>query len=114
MDKQNRKQLVDAYKERKKVGGVCAIVCSANGRKLLQAAPDLPGAKNKYAFFTATGACPEIALTKDWAQFGRDAFSFDVLEELEQKPEQSTKEFREDLNALMEMWREKIGAEELY
>ncbi len=114
MDKQNRKSMVDAYKERVVVGGVWAVKNAKSGKLLLGADANLNGAKNKFGFFTATGVCPYLELSKDWEAFGKDAFAFEVLEEIRKKPEQSDREFKEDLETLREMWGERIGAAGLY
>jgi hypothetical protein len=46
-------------------------------------------------------------MLKDWKTFGKEAFSFEVLEELEKKESQSDREFKEDLATLLEIWNEK-------
>ncbi len=42
-----------------------------------------------------------------WLQFGADAFSFEVAEEIMKKDTQTEAEFSEDVNVLLEMWQEK-------
>ena len=114
MDKQSRRELVSGYKQREVIGGICAVTCSATGKSLLRAEPNLDGAQNRFCFFTSTGMCPDILLQRDWAQHGKDAFRFEELEMLEKKPQQSPAEFKDDLAALLELWREKLGADHLY
>lgn len=99
---------------RKEIGGVCAIKNTQNNKVLLLPAPDLQGCRNRFDFSQKTGGCVNIKLQNDWNKYGPQAFTFHVLEELEKKETQSAKEFKEDLKTLMELWREKFAAEELY
>lgn len=114
MEKQDKKQLIQAYKDRKIVGGVCGVKNAKNGKYLLEATNDINGSRNRLEFCKKTGSPLQMRIQKDWNEFGSDAFAFEVLEELEKKPEQTDKEFRDDLNTLLELWQEKLGPEQLY
>lgn len=113
-DKQRRKALSAAYKEKPAAGGVVAIVCAATGRRVIQATPDLQGMKNRFRFSVATGSCILGKLQADWNRLGADAFSLEVLEELSQKPDQDARSFRQDLQTLEALWREKYSPQQLY
>ena len=113
-EKQKRKSLTAAYKEKKAVGGVIAIVCAATGKRLVMSAPDLRGQQNRFSFAVATGSCVVPRLQNDWECFGAQSFSFEVLESLERQDDQDAIAFRRDLKTLEELWREKYPAEELY
>ncbi len=113
-DKQRRKALADAYKERPAAGGVVAILCTATGRRVIQAAPDLQGMKNRFRFSVQTGSCVLPKLQSDWSRLGAEAFTLEVLEELPQRPDQDARSYRRDLQALEELWREKTPPEQLY
>ncbi|XOQ49575.1 MAG: GIY-YIG nuclease family protein [Eubacteriales bacterium] len=114
MDKQNRKMLTAAYKERKIVGGIYAIVNSQNGKMLLLSTCDLQGSKNRFAFSKKTGFCINLKLTEDWRKYGNTAFDFTVLEELSKKETQTDKEFSDDVETLRELWAEKLQGKDLY
>lgn len=114
MDKKNRKELVQAYKERKIIGGVYAIKNTINGKMLLESAADLQGNKNRFEFSQKTDSCINIKLQKDWKELGGKAFVFDILETLEKKDTQTLKEFSDDIQVLEEMWAEKIDSDKLY
>lgn len=103
MEKQNRKELLGAYKERRVVGGVYAIRNTKNGKRLLGAAADLKGFRNRFGFAKQTGSGLSLKLKKDWETFGPDAFELEILEELEKKETQTTEEFSADLRALLEL-----------
>lgn len=53
-------------------------------------------------------------LSKDIRQFGIDAFSLEVLEVLETRPERTQAEIQDDLATLEELWREKLDTSRLY
>lgn len=106
--KDRRKELIRAYKERELLGGVYRIKNMANGRYLLSHAIDLQGSKNLFDFSVATGSAMQHKLTKDWKEFGAQAFAFEVLEELKSKPDQTLEEFAQDLELLEQLWREKL------
>jgi hypothetical protein len=108
-EKQSKKELIQQYKERPITGGVFRIVNTQTGRILLLAEPDLRGSKNRFDFSVLTGGCTYSALQRDWSDFGPKTFVFEILEEIEKKPDQTPKEFREDLDLLKELWQEKLG-----
>ena len=106
---ENKKALIHAYKTKKDIGGICKITNSKNGKILLFAAPDLVGAKNRFEFSCKTQSCFQLELKTDWQEFGPQAFSFEVVEELEKMPDQTNKEFRDDLKELLLMWQENVS-----
>jgi len=114
VEKQTRKEMQAAYKEHKVIGGICAIKNMANGKMLLSAVVDIQGYKNRFAFSKSTGGCVSTKLQKDWNEFGADAFTFEVLEELIKKETQTPKEFNDDIETLKEIWLEKLDLEMLY
>lgn len=106
--------MISAYKQRRVVGGVYDICCQATGRHWVKGDVDLAGAKNRFAFSAATGSCVAPAMAADWAEQGAGSFRFRVLEELEKKEGQSDREFRQDVETLEELWRERFAPEQLY
>ena len=56
----------------------------------------------------------EGTLQKDWRELGASAFTLAILEELEQKPQQSAAEFRDDLKTLETLWRANLDATKAY
>lgn len=108
MEKQCKREKILVYKERKIVGGVYCIKNTVNGKMLVQSAVDLHGAKNRFVFAQQTNYVPHFKLQEDWQTVGKDAFVFEVLEELEKKDEQNPKEFAEDVKTLEELWCDKL------
>ena len=103
MDASRKKELVNTYKQRDIAGGVYAIVCSPTGNRLLDAAVDLAGAENRFQFSVNTNLCPHHSLQKDWREYGSGSFSFEVVETLPKKEEETMQEYRESLKALLKM-----------
>jgi len=102
------------YQEREIVGGVYAIRNTQNGKMLIEAAADLRGSQNRFAFAQSTGSCVSMKLQSDWnAQDGK-AFVFEPLEELKKGENQTMAQFKEDLETLKEFWLEKLAEQELY
>ena len=108
MDRQQRREAAAAYKARRMQGGVFQIRNTANSRILLRHTTDLRGSRNRFQFAQMTGSCVDYALQADWGRDGR-AFVFEVLETLTQKETQSEAEFKADLDALFELWQEKLA-----
>ena len=114
MEKSNKKEIIAAYKERKVIGGVYAIKNTVNGKVLLLSANNLQGCKNRFEFAQSTGGCVSFQLKEDWNKYGGKAFVFEQLEEIEKKPEQTQKEFDEDIKLLHQIWIEKLSNAEMY
>lgn len=112
MDRQKRKDLTAAWKNRRKTGGIYVIENTVTGERLLLSSPNLESARNLFAFSQATGSCAHPHFREEWAQLGGQAFALAVLETLEQKEEQSDREFAEELALLLELWQGKEAAEE--
>ena len=115
-DKESRKQLIDAYKERSRTqtGGVYAVRNTQNGRIFLDASADITASENRFKFAQSTGSCVNVKLNRDWAEFGSGAFTFEILETIDKNEDQTPAEFREDIDLLKKMWIEKYAPETLY
>lgn len=110
----NRRDLSKAYKQQRQRGGVYTITNIQTGRYLIGHALNLAGVRNRLEFARATDSPFDYKLREDWSRFGADAFRLDVLEELEQGPDQSEAEFREDLATLEQMKRAELDAAKEY
>lgn len=100
-----RKTLIKEYKQQLLHGGVYAIRNTQNGRYLIEHAANLKSAQNRFQFAVTTGATVHPKMRKDWEALGAQSFTFEVLAELEQQPEQSQVEFMNDLQALEDLLR---------
>ena len=107
MDRQ--KELREQYKNREVVGGVYRIFNTNNDRHFLAASSNLAGSKNRYDFAVSTDMCLLPSMKEDWKLYGAASFTFEILEELEKKAEQTIREFESDLETLRALWQEKLG-----
>lgn len=108
---EHQKELLAAYKERKVLGGVCCVTCDENKKCLLLGAIELKSQRNRFELALATDSPMLPSMGGDWREYGSGAFTFEVLEELEKRPDQSDRDFSADVKLLAEIWREKLTAE---
>ncbi len=81
MEKNQRKALLEQYKELKTYMGVVQITNEQNGKIYIAAYPNL---KNKWLSIQSQldmGRHMNASLQKDWDSYGKDAFSYTVLAE---------------------------------
>lgn len=114
MAEKTRKQIMAEYKNRAVTGGVYAVRNSQTGKTLVVGDADIKGAANRYAFAKQTGGCFHPRLRKDLGHYGKDVFSFEVLEEMEKRRDQSDVDFAADVKTLEALWREKFDPQTLY
>jgi hypothetical protein len=115
-DKETKKQLINAYKERSRTqtGGVYLVRNRKNGKVFVDLSADMTAAVNRFNFAREMSSCVNVKLTRDWAQYGAEAFEFEIAETLEKSDKQSPAEFRDDLEVLKKMWIEKFEPKALY
>lgn len=109
-----RKEIINEYKDRKLSGGVYTITNTLSGKYLLSHAANLKSVQNHFQFAVTTGSTVHPKLQKDWEELGAQAFTLEVLEELEQGPTQSLAEFMDDLKTLEQLWRANLDASKEY
>ena len=114
MDKQHKKQIARQYKEMRQQGGVYAICCTKNGKRLLLSTADMVGSENRFSFSQSTGGCLHPKLRQDWQQFGGAAFSLEIVETLTQKESQTASDFQEEVAALRDLLITQVDPEMLY
>jgi hypothetical protein len=84
MDIEDKKAAVRAYKERKIERGIYAVRCAASGDIWVGYAADLSKIQNRLWFTLRQGTNPRPSLQGAWTAHGCEAFSFDVLERLDE------------------------------
>jgi hypothetical protein len=111
-----RKALREQYRQTPPAAGVYRILNTQNQRALLGSTPNLAGIRNKLAWAqtTNTPGALDHRLSEDIRRFGLGAFSFEVLDMLELTPEMTAAQVRADLDALEQLWRERLDPTLLY
>ena len=83
MNRNQRKAAVTAYRERKSVAGIYAVVCRPSGERWIGRALDLDRIQNRLWFTLRQGNCVHRSLQTAWNAHGPEAFALDVVERLD-------------------------------
>ncbi|MCL4465705.1 MAG: GIY-YIG nuclease family protein [Chloroflexi bacterium] len=115
-EQSRRKELREQYKRSRPEAGVYRIVNGKNGKSLLGSTANLASLRSKMEFAksTNTPGALDRRLAKDVAQFGLDAFSLEILDVLEIRPEMTAADVQEELATLEALWRERMDPSFLY
>lgn len=114
LDKDVKRDIITEYKQKKTSGGVYKITNSVNGKYMIKAEIDLQSFQNRFEFTKKIGGYLHPKMRLDVEQYGADAFELKFLEEVEKKPEESPKAFKDRLVKLEEKWLEKEDPELKY
>ena len=107
--KLEKKKLIRQYKETRRPMGVYRILNSENGKSFVSSSVNLPAIFNRMKMELNTGGhLKHPELQKDWRRLGADAFELEVLEELEPPDDSPGWDPHDDLQALEELWLEKL------
>ncbi len=85
MRDKDRREALATYKERKVHAGIYAVCCNATGERWFGKVPDLATIQNRLWFTLRQGSNPHRTLQEAWARHGADAFSFEVIECVEEE-----------------------------
>lgn len=88
--------------------GVYQIRNTANGKLLVGVSKDIPSMFNRHRAELRMGGHRNRELQKDWAEFGPEAFEFEVLDTLT-PPELPDYNPSGDLKTLEELWLDKLS-----
>jgi hypothetical protein len=110
----DRKELKDAYKQRKIIGGIYRVMNTRTGMYLFGYVPDIQAKQNAFSFSVSSNVVFDNRLRQDWESLGGGSFSFEVLETLDKKKDQTQEQFVEDLKTLAEIWDEKLDRSNRY
>lgn len=115
-DRARRKALAADFRQSRPEAGVYRLVNTRTGRSLLGTTPNLPSLKNRIDFARSMNSVGALdgRLANDAREFGVEAFTLEVLEVVEQRPEMSRTALLEELRTLEALWRERFAAASLY
>lgn len=111
---EKKKELAQQYLQREIIGAVYALCNTENGKRLVMTTVDHKSSQNRFQFAQSTNLCTDIKLRDDWAKYGAASFEYETLETLKKEESQSMQAFQEDLDALKEIWLEKLDPTALY
>lgn len=116
VDKGRRKALREQYDQARREAGVYRISNSGSGKSLLGSTVNLANIRSKLDFARRTNSAGVLdhRLKQDVAAFGIGALSLEILDVLETTPEMTREEILADLEALEQLWREKLDPASLY
>jgi hypothetical protein len=109
-----RKTLINEYKQGKVIGGIYLVTNTFNGKYLLDYAANLQSKQNSFNFMVSSGSCLDYRLKEDLMAFGDKSFTFEILEALEKKKEQTQDQFIDDLQMLKQLWSAKFDPSKSY
>lgn len=104
----DKKALIREYKETPRPMGVFQVRNKVNGKVFVGTSVNLPAMLNRQQSQLRFGGHPNRELQKDWAEFGPEAFEFEVLDTLA-PPERPDYDPSNDLRALEELWLDKLS-----
>lgn len=104
----DKKALTREYKEAARPMGVYQIRNTVNGKMLIGSSVNLPAILNRHRAELRMGGHRNRELQKDWAEFGAEAFEFEVLDTLA-PPDRPDYDPSGDLRALEELWLDKLS-----
>jgi len=111
MDRARRKELIEAYKQRKPDMGIFIIRPRSGEKCHIQSAPDLKGAMNG-ALARLEGAMhPVKELQQAWNEHGPEYFTMEVLETLPYDGDEAKTDYTEELTLLQMIWEERLAGE---
>ena len=104
----DKKALLREYKETPRPAGVYQIRNTVNGKAFVGSSVNLPAILNRHRTELRAGGHRNRELQKEWAEFGPDAFEFEVLDTLAPH-ERADYDASADLRALEELWLDKLS-----
>ncbi|WP_036745331.1 DUF2087 domain-containing protein [Paenibacillus sp. UNC451MF] len=104
---ERRSELLQAYKNMKRIAGVYAVKNQENGKILVGSSVNLDAIWNRIQFELDMKGHRNKQLQRDWKEFGNEAFAFEVLEEVKE-PKAGQEELMKQLAAMEASWIEKL------
>lgn len=107
MDKARRRELKQTYKLTLPPMGIFSIRNVIIGKALLDQSTNLTGSLNRHRFELRLGVHRNPELMADWRQYGETQFSFEVVEQIKERPEPDFN-YELELARRMAVWRARV------
>ncbi|HEY1225343.1 MAG TPA: GIY-YIG nuclease family protein [Brevundimonas sp.] len=111
MTRPDRKALTAAYKERKSVAGVFAVLCTATGQAWVGQSRHIDTQQNGLWFALRQGGSPWRDLQQAWNAHTEADFRFEQLDRLSPDVTPLTRDM--ELKERAARWRDRLGAASL-
>ena len=82
LSKEQKREAIDKFKERKSLLGVFAVRCTASGNVWVGSSRNLDASRNSIWFSLRHGSHRDKPLQDEWNAQGEPAFEYEVLEKL--------------------------------
>lgn len=107
----DRSALIAAYKDRKTIAGVFAVICNATGQVWVRSSRHIDTQQNSLWFSLRMGTYPNRPLQAAWRAHGEAEFRFEQLDRL---PEDISSMARDtELKSRSTLWLARLEAEKL-
>lgn len=103
----NKTEIKRNYKQTLTPMGIFQIKNLVNGKILIGSSHNLPARRNRFEMELSFGTITDEVLQADYREYGRENFSFEIIDNLEPK-EDPAYNYKEDLKTLEELWIEKL------
>nr|WP_199040590.1 GIY-YIG nuclease family protein [Dyella sp. ASV24] len=107
MDRTRRKELTQSYKLALPPMGIYAVRNLASGKMLLDQSTNLTGALNRHLTELKLGSHRNKALMADWRAQGEAGFVFEVLEQIDERPEPDF-DYKAEMARLLALWQARV------
>jgi len=104
MDRRDAKR---DYKLSHRPMGVFQIRNTVNEKVFVDSSLNIPGKINRLIFQLDLRQHPSKSFQADWNQFGKDAFEFETLEDVQPRPD-ANYNYAADIETLEDLWLEKL------
>ncbi len=106
-----KKELKDAYRQKKSTMGVFQIKNVINSKILIDTSTDIDSRMNRHRMELKFGTHQNKFLLNDWKEFGEENFIFEILSEIAYKDDQNVN-YNEEINLLKDMILEELQIHE--
>jgi hypothetical protein len=103
----DKKELKKKYLENKPEMGVFKVINRSNGKIFIDSGLNVNGKVNACKFQLKHGSHMNKLLQEDFKKFGEDNFTFEIVDILEPKEDESL-DYKKELTLLEEMWIENL------
>ena len=83
MSRERRRELIREFKEQTVTAGVVAVRCTATNEAWVVASRNIERQQTSLWFSLRLGGHPDRSLQQAWDQHGEDAFTLEVLEQID-------------------------------